>query len=266
MSQTIQKDFYIDQQWLASYFEKEWFDHVSKSDTKLSFAFPAFGKEFLYSDYNEKLIQFLKFELQKVNVKPRHLLEIGSALGRTYFEICKNIPSIKTATLVEPSQNLFKTFKKIFESNASELYPVLIGNKELSEVSFNTQDIQKDCSSVDYTLINLPFTDLSEDLPKSELVICSNVIDQCDNPFKLIEFLKSKVSDSGILALSCTYQWNEKFVGTFDYPNYPIKNINDFFTDDWTILNQTDIPFSCRRNERYWVTFLSHVSIFRRKI
>jgi SAM-dependent methyltransferase len=114
-------------------------------------------------------------------------------------------------------------------------------------------------------LINLPFEKITEKLSPADLVICSNVIDQCDKPLSLIDFLVPLVKPGGVLVLSCTYQWNEKYVGQINYPNYPIQDINDLFGPKWSRLGETNLEFRCRKNERFWSTFMSHVAIFQKK-
>ena len=55
------------------------------------------------------------------------MLEVGSSLGRTFFEVCKRIQSMQSATLIEPSQNLFTTFDKIFAGAEAATVSILKG-------------------------------------------------------------------------------------------------------------------------------------------
>ena len=108
-------DFYnIDQRWLASYFEMEWFDHLIQQggDRHLKTLFPKFPSHFLYGEYHEKFVEFLVQTLSRSECAPKNLLEVGSSLGRIFYEICKSLNNIQSATLVEPSQNFFQHFKK----------------------------------------------------------------------------------------------------------------------------------------------------------
>jgi hypothetical protein len=77
----------------------------------------------------------------------------------------------------------------------------------------------------------------------------------------LIELLKRKTASEGILALSCTYQWNKKYIRG-DEPL--ITNITDLFKGGWRLIEEADIEFKCRRFERHWTTFLSHVCILQK--
>jgi SAM-dependent methyltransferase len=261
MVSAMEKDFYLNERALAGYLEKDWFDHIQRSDArKPAFAFAPFDSTALYSDHHERLVEFLVSSLHKAQVKPRGLLEVGASLGRTFYEVCKQIKSIESATLVEPSQNLFSLFAKIFEGDDLVKLSILKGNLELEEVALNTRPIKAACSLVKVLRLNSPFQKLNQDLGKFDLVICANVIDQCRDHLQLVDFLKKSVAPGGVLLLSCTYQWNDKYIGNAPEP---IKDINGLFNSQWSFLNETNLPFQIRVNERYWMTFLSHVVAYR---
>jgi len=94
-------------------------------------------------------------------------------------------------------------------------------------------------------------------------VICSNVIDQCEKPRELVELLKRQTVQGGWLALSCTYQWSDEYVTPTEAP---IRDIRELFAGpEWRLCDESDIEFRCRRSERHWVSFLSHVCVFQRR-
>lgn len=260
----METDFYLDQRWLASYFEKDWFDKVIENhDSKLPiFKYPKFNQAILYSDYHERFVDFISQSVLNSSAKaPTTVLEVGSSLGRTFYEVCKTFNSVQSATLVEPSQNLFNGFHRIFEEQQSRRFDVLVGNKELTEIDFDSQAIRSACTSVARKLINLPYEKVSDEIQPHDLVICSNVIDQCKQPRALVDLLKQKTAKNGFLALSCTYQWNDKHVQD---PNDMLTDIKSLFEDGWKLVGETDIEFRCRRTERFWQTFLSHVVVVAR--
>jgi len=100
----MERDFYIDQRWLAAYFEKDWLDQVLAQDRGLKFEFPPFPEGLLYSRYHEDFAELLRQAIGPA--RPARLLEVGSSLGRTFYEVCRRMPELREATLVEPSQNL----------------------------------------------------------------------------------------------------------------------------------------------------------------
>jgi len=258
----MSKDFYLHERALAGYVEKDWYDHILKSDPRRpTFEFAPFERGDLYSDYHERLIEFLLAAANKTDFKPRRLLEVGASLGRTFYETCKQIKSLESATLIEPSQLLFSEFGKIFEGGDIARVKVLKGNLQLEEVPLATGPIKTACSAVQITRINKPFQDIDVDSEKFDLVICSNVIDQCTDHLKLVDFLKQSTAPSGIVLLSGTYQWSDKYIGN---AGDPVKDINDLFDSRWTFLRETNISFRVRVYERYWMSFLSHVVAYQK--
>lgn len=276
----MQKDFYLNDRSLAGYVEKDWFDHILTSNKrKPMFEFAPFEARTRYSNYHEQLVEFLASALSREGSQPRRMLEVGSALGRTLFEVGKRIEFVRSATLIEPSLNLFSVFKRIFEreveggvvrkpadEGAGEVeglttVSILKGNLELDEVLFDMRPIQAACSKIDISSFNLPFQKMTQDLGLFDLVICSNVIDQCEDHFQLVEFLQRSTAPGGILVLSCTYQWQDKYIG-----NAPvkIKDINELFSAEWKLLGETNLPFEIRTSERHWMGFLSHAVIYQR--
>jgi hypothetical protein len=261
----MQKDFYLNERSLAGYFEKDWFDHVlrTKQNDSSSFTFAPFDPSLLYCSYHEKFVNLLKQQLDLLGFQPKSVLEIGSSLGRTYFELCQSLPSLQKAVLVEPSQRLSSSFIRLFQQGSDfERFDVLNGNSELKSMWLDTRPLKSAAARVKVELKQEPFQSLSgQTLGQSDLVLCSNVIDQCQQPLELVELLKSCTVENGVLALSCTYQWQDKYIGA---GTRQIPNIKELFNGDWQLLNEANLPFQFRVYERYWMTFLSHVCIWRR--
>jgi galactitol-specific phosphotransferase system IIB component len=256
----MEKDFYLDEKWLAGYFEKDWADKVIKQNN-FTFEFSNFDQKLLYSDYHEKFVGFISNLVQSAGLSPNVFLEVGSSLGRTFYEICKSFPTIQSASLIEPSKNLVRVFSQIFESNQTESFPVLVGNQKLASIVFDTKAIQQVCKKIKYDLFNFSYDSTELKLSQYDLVICSNVIDQCLEPHALVKFLQTHTKKSGVLALSCTYQWNNEHQKN---ANGIIENINELFHSGWNHLGEINLEFKCRRCERYWQMFLSHVSVFQK--
>ena len=258
----MEKDFYIDQRWLASYFEKDWFDKVSvQLSDVLSSQFPSFPNKILYSPYHKEFVSFIHKAINKVDAHPTSLLEVGSSLGRTFYEICRAIKSVNNSVLLEPSQNLARGFEKIFSESGDQLYPILYGNRDMTEVKFNSDLISSSCAHVDRKLLNCSYENAPGDLGSFDLVLCSNVVDQCHEPEALVNFLKERTAENGLLALSCTYQWNDKYIAP---ERQTISNIAELFGQEWHLLGETNVEFKCRRVERHWLAFLSQVLIFQK--
>lgn len=213
------------------------------------FKFPKFDPNLIYCPYHENFISFLQSTMALSNFLPESLLEIGASLGRAFYEVCKAIPSITEATLIEPSQALAGSFQQLF-SGTDSTFPIHFGNHGvMTETKIDTREIYALSKDVKRNLLTLPYELLPSEIIRHDLVICSNVIDQCKDPKALIQFLKDRTNLNGILALSCTYQWHENYLNPSEKP---IVNVSTLFDERWELLGKTNLEYRFRRNERFW--------------
>ena len=259
-------DFYLDEFAAAAYFEKDWFDQVILSGGARPgrFAFAPFDLGELHSPFHQNLAGLIA-GAQEGFADPARMLEIGAGTGRLFYELTRRLEHLGEATLVEPSLNLRGLFEKIFVGDGtaaeSAYFRVLKGNGELAEVRLNTAAIRERVGHVRRRCLNVPFAELPADLGTFDLVVCADVIDQCHYPLALVELLKRSTAPGGLVALSCTYQWQAKYRGL---PPDPVRHLDQFFEDGWTPAGEANLPFRVRVNERHWMTFLSHVGLYRR--
>lgn len=259
---TVKEDFYLDQRGLASYFEKEWFDKYLEQSKVTDFEFAGFNSEKLYSSFNEKIARAVIALIREKKLHPKKYLEIGPGLGRTFYEIAKETTSLKEAILIEPSENLSKSLEKIFLNRTRSPFLILKGNGDFSEVEFDSSQITSDCSHISKTILQKTFEEAQPDLPSTNLLVCLNVLDQCKNPIELLDLIKSKTVQGGILVTSCTFQWQKKYLGS-DY--VPFNDLGAQFDEGWEILAEMNEPFHVRLSERCWYTFLPQVLILQKK-
>ena len=252
----MEKDFYLNDRGLSAYVEKDWGDHALPT----AFHFSPFNPAHLYSPYHEQSMKLLYGAMESIGARPATLLEIGASLGRNFFEVCSVVDTLREATLVEPSKLLFEGQRRIFEGEILPKFNTLVGLGDFAVVALDTAPIRATCSKVNVTALNASFQELKIK-ENFDLVVCSNVIDQCKDHFKLVEFLKERTAPGGLLLLSCTYQWQSKYTGN---AVREITNINDLFTDGWHWLAEDNIPFHVRANERHWLSFLAHASVFQK--
>ncbi len=252
----MEKDFYLNDRGLAAYFEKDWGDHACPK----AFHFAPFNPAQLYSPYHEQSTKLLLGAMDSVGARPATMLEIGASLGRNFFEVCSVVDTLRAAKLVEPSKLLFDGQRRIFEGDPRPKFNTLVGLGDFAEVTLDAAPIRTACSKVDVTALNIPFQELKLK-DTFDLVVCSNVIDQCKNHFALVDLLKERTAPGGLLLFSCTYQWQSKYIGN---AVREITNINDLFRGGWRCLAEDNIPFHVRANERHWLSFLAHASVFQK--
>lgn len=256
----VRKDFYLSPAGLAAYFEKEWSD-LLLSPEKMNFDFAPFELKHLSRGDSKIISQTILEIANKESFRPKSYLEIGPGLGRAFYEIMKETPSLRSAKLVEPSKYLAKTLENLFLGKSSCAFPIILGNDYLSEIKIEPTTIREKFDDFDLEIINKTFDNVTGDVETSDLVLCLNVVDQCKDPEALLDLVKAKTNSGGVLVVSCTFQWQKRFLGS----KIPFTNLRTEFGEDWEVLADENLPFSIRVNERYWYTFLSQVLYLKRK-
>jgi len=164
--------------------------------------------------------------------------------------------------VVEPSERLLSNFKKILiDGNGCEFFYIKSLN-EIERFYFETASVAAACSHVDFHLIDVPFGKGVVD-KLHDLTVCLNVLDQCDSPWLVVEGLKQCTVLSGVLVLSCSYQWNKKHLKN---KREAVDDINDYFGDGWEKLAEDEHEYKIRFNDRYSKLFLTHIVAYRKPL
>ena len=256
------EDFYIDHKGLAAYFEIQWLDKlrqngVSKPLDSQSKAVPDW---FVSSSHSKDVAQFVVEALGSENLSPKSLLEVGPALGRNCYELITSIPSINTATLVEPSHRFLSNLKQLLMDGGECDFHYIKSLKEQKYFTFDASPIARACDHVDFSLIEAPFeSDVVAE--QHDLSLCLNVLDQCDSPKTVVEALMDATAANGVLVLACTYQWSKKHLKD---ETEAVDDINDYFGNGWVPLSEAEHEYKVRFNERYSLLFLSHIVAYKK--
>ncbi|BCL72827.1 SAM-dependent methyltransferase [Vibrio nigripulchritudo] len=255
-------DFYLKNELLASYFEKQWLDVFSgnvpngvlDSDSK------NVPVTFAESQFHLQVTQFIHQAVQE-RISPISMLEVGPAMGRTCYELIQWMPFVTQVTLVEPSELLLSHLEKFLLNGGEYSFPLIKGGANRGKLTVDTTSIANQCAHVDFELLNLPFG--VETLESQhDLVVCLNVLDQCESPAEIANALKDAVAPRGALVLSCTYQWNKKHLKN---EGEAVDDINEYFDESWEYLDEKELEYKIRINERFSYLFLSHTVIYQRK-
>tara|TARA_R110001599_G_scaffold169700_2_gene359689 strand:+ start:890 stop:1669 length:780 start_codon:yes stop_codon:yes gene_type:complete len=256
------EDYYLDERGLASYFEAQWLDKVRESGfTELLLANSKHVPDsFVASPFFLEAADFIEAGLAKASLAPTNLLEVGPALGRSCYELIKRNPTLRNVTLVEPSERLFLNMRKLLLEPGAYAFPYIKGLKELASIEFDTSAIAATCSHIRFKPINTVFDSMtaSDDF---DITVCLNVVDQCEEPTKLVRDLQARTRLNGVLALSCSYQWSSKHLKN---PDDASADINQYFDKNWKKIGETEIEYRFRFNERFSRLFLSHVVMYMR--
>jgi hypothetical protein len=257
-------DYYLDEKGLAAYFEVQWLDKVREAGfaEPLQSSSKQVPDSFIQSPFFVSTAELINNSLAEAKLMPVTMLEVGPALGRTCYELVKSNSTLSDITLVEPSARLLSNFKNLLTVPGVHTFPYIKGLKELAWLDFNTSGIASECSHVNFVLVDQPFDSSTVDA-SYDLTVCLNVVDQCESPMKVVEGLMNSTRAGGVLVLSTTYQWSKAHLLDGDEA---VDDINSYFNSDWKKLNESDIEYRFRHNERYSKLFLSHVVVYQRVI
>ncbi|NOH61558.1 SAM-dependent methyltransferase [Vibrio sp. RE88] len=250
-------DFYLTEKWLASYIEASWIDKCLGAEAKRPKS-QNVPTQFIQSNYSIQAAQAVVKQLSKHNITPESLLEVGPACGRANYELVSSCEELKRVYLVEPSRRLLDAFTDILLTPGVSRFRALA--TEGVDLELDTTSLSNKYLPLVVETFNTPASDELA-IPQCELVVCLNVLDQCESPKQVVDYLMSRVSNGGVLVLSCTYQWNDKHLKT---PSEGIDDINGYFDQRWQKLDDQEFEYRFRINERYSMLFLSHTVIYQR--
>lgn len=215
---------------------------------------------FIESTFFPDASRFIYRCCQKVALYPENMLEVGVSLGRICYELIKLNPSLSEITVVEPFQRLLSCFKKIIIDGGEYDFSYIKCVNELERLSIDTRKLSQECKHIRFECINKPFV-IDTLSNQYDMVLCLNVLDQCESPTMIVNGLMERTKPNGILALSCSYQWSKKHLSDF---SEAIDNINDYFSSSWLKIEESEFNYKFRFNERYSRMFLSHVVVYKK--
>lgn len=254
-------DFYLSKKWLASYAESQWADMAFVNDlNEVDSEKLKAPLSFVLSPFHTEVPELIIQKLNEIPLRPKTLLEVGSSLGRVNYEIVSSLDSIHSVYLVEPSKRLLDASLDILLKDGVFQCDSL-SSHETPCFELSTSAIADVYKNLHVVAINEPAAP-ELDMPACDLVICLNVLDQCDSPNEIMTFLFDKVPPGGVLALSCSYQWNKKHLKN---PEEKVSDIKQYFDEKWCLLGENEFEYRFRVNERYSMLFLSHTVLFQRE-
>ncbi|KLV08930.1 hypothetical protein ABT56_01610 [Photobacterium aquae] len=257
-------DDYCDKRSLAAYFEAQWLDKIREmgDSTLLNSASRTIPDNFVQSPFYLQVCDFIHSCIAQTGSSPRSFLEVGPALGRVSYELSRSYPSLEEGWVVEPSHRLMTHFRRLLLNAEGYYFPFIESLHRQGSIHLNTAPLVRDCQHVSFHCIESRYDHNSIPTPV-DITICLNVIDQCESPSLIVDALKEDTRHGGIVFLANTYQWQKKHLKE---ASEAVNDINQYFTEDgWQPLEEAEIPYHFRFNERFSKLFLSHVVAYRKR-
>lgn len=260
----MKEDYYVDDIGLAMFFEIHWMDKIRElgNNAHLESSSRHVNDDFIVTKHFREIADCINTSLTQNDIKPHGLLEVGSALGRTSYEMIVGNKSLEKVTMVEPSKSFIDTCRDLLIEGKEVDFTYIKSRKEVASFKFDASLIAQDCQNIEFDLINQEFDDNTVS-DQYDLVICLNVLDQCPSPTTIVDALKNRVKPGGVLCLSCTYQWNKKHLLDF---SETVDDINVYFSkNQWKRLSQHEHEYKFRFAERYAHVFYSHLVVYQKQ-
>jgi len=195
---------------------------------------------------------------------PWRVLDAGAGLGRFLVELILRCPQIESAFYVEPSPTLYRWAERILADAQGETVPIPF-LKGLGEVGWHEgqPSARVQASVRDRIRLVLGSVDaLPPTIAPFDLVTALNVLDQCAYPTRLAHDLLNLVGEGGHIALSSTYQFQQRF---YIDESTVFDSLHDLFPPwQWTLVAEVELPFEFPVAERVRNRFLSHHVLYRR--
>jgi putative 4-mercaptohistidine N1-methyltranferase len=188
-------------------------------------------------------------EAKARKIKPRRALDLGCAVGRSSFELARQVPEVVgidfSRGFIRAAQTLrtrgllrfpLKLEGTMTQPAIAKAPPRHIRNR----VTFQTGDA-----------LQLPA------LGRFDLVLVANLLDRVQDPKKLLlKVLPSLVLPGGLLLLTSPYTWSQEFTPQSRWLHDSFPAIRKLLSPHFRLVRRQNLPFLLREHRRkFQLTF-----------
>jgi SAM-dependent methyltransferase len=245
---------------VAWYIENEWGDFVLSNGK-----FPdGKGDPFAFQGAGAHFYRSVAELLDERALKPRRVMDVGSASGRMLRELIKLYARADEFVGCEPSPVFTALARSILFSNpplskwlsvtatsTGRRLPVFV---EGSIANF--ADVSSTRSKVD--LVNCGIEDLPRPKRYFDLITCLNVVDRHPAPLELVRKLGEALHDDGTLCLASPLDWRDSPANRAQWVDCLTSLLPHA---DWTVHKDVSIDYVFRVSERQIVHYKSQVVV-----
>ncbi|MCF7911926.1 MAG: 5-histidylcysteine sulfoxide synthase [Candidatus Cloacimonetes bacterium] len=228
-------------------------------------------------DYGKDILQFGNFSHNLAALCQPYInntakaLNIGCGTGRTAFELakfCEKVIGVDfTARLIKVAEKM-KTQQKIKyllpeEGEILSFQEANLADLNLQDVAHKTEFWQADASN-----LGAKFKDY-------DFILAQNIFEKIYDPMNFLNIIAQRLNQNGILIISSTYNWSEKFtskekqLGGFRQDGEPIfslDTLHQLLQDNFTELQSPrDCPFLLRINNRTYTYSIAQVTFWQKR-
>ena len=212
---------------------------------------------FPIGNFPKACVALLLQEARRHRVRPGRALDLGSAVGRSSFELAQEVPEVVgidfSKSFIRAARVLARRgslrFRLKLEGKISRPAMVKVpAGKLRKRVRFHSGDA-----------LRLP------PLGKFDLVLAANLVDRVKDPKKLLQkVLSGLVRPGGLLLLTSPYTWSEEFTPCSRWLKESFSAIRKILSPHFRLLRRQDIPFLLREHRRKFQLSFADASVWQR--
>lgn len=188
----------------------------------------------------------------------RRALDLGCAVGRSSFELARQIPEVVGVDF----SRVFIRAAQTLRSRGSLRFPLKqegdLTQPAIARVSAPT--LRRRVTFRTGDALHLP------PLGQFDVVLAANLLDRVKDPRRLLEkVLPSLVRPGGLLLLTSPYTWSEKFTPRVRWPKESFPTIRKLLSPSFRLIRRQDLPFLLREHRRKFQLTFADATLWRRK-
>lgn len=212
---------------------------------------------FPIGNFPKACVSLLLGEARRRKVKAGRALDLGSAVGRSSFELAQEVPEVVG---IDFSKSFIRAARVLARRGSLRFCLKLEGRMSRpTKVRVPAGKFRKRVRFQSGDALRLP------PLGKFDLVLAANLVDRIKDPKKLLQkVLPGLVRPGGLLLLTSPYTWSEEFTPCSRWLKESFSAIRKILSPHFRLLRRQDIPFLLREHRRKFQLSFADASVWQR--
>ena len=244
----------------AVYLEAEWSDmllgrsencKVSPLDQILQRATPSFYL---------RIVTIALMACKEHSIQPNRICDVGSATGRTIYELTRQLDGVTVAIALEPSHLLHSWAIRLLVDHPSNLAIPTVGAwNSPGRMAVSGSSIERFQNLEKIQFLNCTLEQFPEPSADFDLIVCCNLLDRHPSPSTLVTAIHKKLRPGGLLILSSPLEFGVDVSDSFTEIG---STVQSFLPEaSWSIVSASEELYDLRLYLRKWVRYVSQVVV-----
>lgn len=194
------------------------------------------------------------------SIQPNRICDVGSATGRTIYELTRQLDEVTAAIALEPSHLLHSWANRLLVEHPSNLAIPTVGdwNSPGSQlVSSSLVERFRNLERIQF--LNCTLEQLPEPTADFDLIVCCNLLDRHPSPSALVSAIHKKLRPGGLLVLSSPLEFGVDVSDNFTDIG---STVQSFLPESsWSVVSTSEELYDLRLYIRKWVRYVSQVVV-----